>query len=87
MNEKELLNAFKEARSIESYRGSKLDLRFLGIVKRGDIYTYLYRDDEGQTFYENKYKKNGRLISEYEYIFGVPEHVHRRQLMAAGRIK
>lgn len=87
MNREELLNALKEARSIESHRGSKSDLQFLGIVQSGDIYKYLYRDEAGQIFCEKKYKKNGRLVSEYEHIFGVPQHLHRRQLMAAGRIK
>lgn len=69
---KELITAWREARSIES-AGNTSDLTEVGRFKsqgsenRGYI---IYRDPEGLYWYKTVFQGEGGLISEEEHIFG-----------------
>lgn len=67
----------KEARSIQTYSGDN-SLEFIGIVKSGKRHIRLYEDVEEKEYYSKTfYEKDGKLITEYEYIFGRPEPPRR----------
>lgn len=71
----------KKAYSYESRAGHKkeeLKTELLGAVQVGENKIHeVYKDTEDNYWYKTKYIKDGKIISEYEHIFGKPKKVKR----------
>lgn len=76
MTEEELEVCYKKSASYENRAGYKkehLRTEKIGQIVNGNQIKEIYKDTEGNYWYQNKYIKDGRVISEYEKIFGHPE--------------
>lgn len=71
VTEAELQEALKSAWSLkdDQSRGT-----YIGTVKNGNRLTVLYKDNSGGYWYETKYQEAHGIVTEYEHVFGHPEH-------------
>lgn len=59
--------ARKEAYSL---KGTSLRMKKIGQTEENGRITIYFRDDNGDYWYEKKFRVNGEIISEEMYIFG-----------------
>lgn len=63
----ELKVAFKNAFSL---KGDTSGLKYIGTMQRGNRVQSFYKDDEGNYWYETKFKTDHGIISDEEFVFG-----------------
>ncbi len=81
MPEEELKACYEKSASYENragYQKEHLKTEKIGEIIDGDKIKEIYKDTEENYWYKNKYIKDGKIISEYEKIFGYPEPRKKR---------
>jgi len=63
----ELKVAFENAFSL---KGDTSRLEYIGTIQKGNRVQSFYKDNEGNYWYETKFKTDYGVVTEEEYIFG-----------------
>lgn len=69
--EAELQTAYEQAWSLKDEQSGNT---YIGTVKKGNKLIVLYKDNNGGYWYNTKFQENGRIVDEFEHVFG-----HRQQ--------